>query len=120
MNDPAPKGVTAGGTSKSFKGSLAGADPSGGAWGASAKPALEAAAAKALDEGPAAAAAIACSSGDAVLRVASSTGCFPLSLAEDPREVAEQAGAPAEGNDPKSPKSSSAGNTQVNTGLALE
>ena len=81
---------------------------------------LEAITAGAPEEGPTGAAVAICPSCDAVLRVASSTGCFPLSLAEAPGEVAAQAGAPAEAKDPKSPKSSVAGNTQVNTGLALE
>ena len=54
--------------------------------------------------------------------VGSSATCFPLDLspAEDLGTGTEESVAPIDGGNPRSPKSSSADNTQVSIGLALK
>ena len=83
MYDHSPKGVPAGGTVKSSKGSLIGAEPSGGPWGALADSALGVSVAGALDEDGSAAPAwaVSLSLGGGVLKGGASFATFfPLAL----------------------------------------
>ena len=79
----------------------------------------------ALEEGPAVSVGVAPLSFEGVSlegEVGSSATCFPLELspAKDSGTGTEGSVAPVDGGNPRSPKSSSADNTQVSIRLALE